>query len=93
MDLDDERTSVITDVEGKFFFLSVWIFCFYMLSAKSLFKTQIHVLDEETGCYASYQCVLPMQVHGADYAQMGMISNVKAEKLVSLFMRRNIIYV
>ncbi|XP_058790692.1 uncharacterized protein LOC131663927 isoform X2 [Phymastichus coffea] len=52
IDLDDERTSVITDVE-----------------------------DEETGCYASYQCVLPMQVHGADYAQMGMISNAKAEKL------------
>lgn len=39
--------------------------------------------DEETGCYASYQCVLPMQVHGADYSQMGMINNAKAEKLVS----------
>ncbi|OXU28567.1 hypothetical protein TSAR_005598 [Trichomalopsis sarcophagae] len=50
--LDDERTSVITDVE-----------------------------DEETGGYVSYQCVLPMQVHGADYVQMGMISNAKAEKL------------
>ncbi|XP_014237065.1 uncharacterized protein LOC106659174 [Trichogramma pretiosum] len=52
IDLDDERASVITDVE-----------------------------DEETGGYASYQCVLPMQVHGADYVQMGMISNAKAEKL------------
>lgn len=31
----------------------------------------------------SYQCVLPMQVHGAGYVQMGMISNAKAEKLVS----------
>ena len=27
--------------------------------------------------------MLPMQVHGADYAQMGMISNAKATKLVS----------
>lgn len=38
--------------------------------------------DEETGGYVSYQCVLPMLVHGSGYVQMQMISNSKAEKLV-----------
>lgn len=40
------------------------------------------VEDEETGGYVSYQCVLPMHVHGSGYVQMQMISNSKAEKLV-----------
>lgn len=39
-------------------------------------------VDEETGGYVSYQCVLPMLVHGSGYVQMQMISNSKAEKLV-----------
>ncbi|KAF7387300.1 hypothetical protein HZH68_012977 [Vespula germanica] len=39
------------------------------------------VEDEETGGYVSYQCVLPMHVHGSGYVQMQMISNSKAEKL------------
>lgn len=38
--------------------------------------------DEETGGYVSYQCVLPMVVHGSGYTQMQMISNSKAEKMV-----------
>ncbi|XP_051162727.1 uncharacterized protein LOC127282500 isoform X2 [Leptopilina boulardi] len=38
------------------------------------------VEDDETGGYVSYQCVLPMNVHGSGYAQMQMISNSKAEK-------------
>lgn len=43
----------------------------------------IHIFtDEETGGYVSYQCVLPMHVHGSGYVQMQMISNSKAEKLV-----------
>lgn len=41
--------------------------------------------DEETGGYVSYQCVLPMLVHGSGYVQMQMISNSKAEKLVSIY--------
>ncbi|XP_029178991.1 uncharacterized protein LOC114946588 isoform X2 [Nylanderia fulva] len=40
------------------------------------------VEDEETGGYVSYQCVLPMLVHGSGYVQMQMISNTKAEKLI-----------
>ncbi|XP_019888706.1 uncharacterized protein LOC105283875 isoform X2 [Ooceraea biroi] len=40
------------------------------------------VEDEETGGYVSYQCVLPMLVHGSGYVQMQMISNSKAEKLI-----------
>ncbi|CAK9817821.1 DDB1- and CUL4-associated factor 15 [Anthophora plagiata] len=40
------------------------------------------VEDEETGGYVSYQCVLPMHVHGSGYVQMQMISNSKAEKLI-----------
>lgn len=42
----------------------------------------IRFSDEETGGYVSYQCVLPMHVHGSGYVQMQMISNSKAEKLV-----------
>ena len=42
----------------------------------------LFLLDEETGGYVSYQCVLPMNVHGSGYTQMQMISNSKAEKLV-----------
>lgn len=45
----------------------------------------IHFIDEETGGYVSYQCVLPMHVHGSGYVQMQMISNSKAEKLVFCF--------
>lgn len=45
----------------------------------------IHFIDEETGGYVSYQCVLPMHVHGSGYVQMQMISNSKAEKLVLHF--------
>ncbi|XP_015592015.2 uncharacterized protein LOC107266235 isoform X2 [Cephus cinctus] len=40
------------------------------------------VEDDETGGYVSYQCVLPMHVHGSGYAQMQMISNSKAEKMM-----------
>ncbi|XP_072762738.1 uncharacterized protein [Anoplolepis gracilipes] len=40
------------------------------------------VEDEETGGYVSYQCVLPMLVHGSGYVQMQMISNSKAEKQI-----------
>ncbi|XP_017893081.1 uncharacterized protein LOC108632797 [Ceratina calcarata] len=40
------------------------------------------VEDEETGGYVSYQCVLPMHVHGSGYVQMQMISNIKAERLI-----------
>ncbi|XP_066583964.1 uncharacterized protein [Prorops nasuta] len=40
------------------------------------------VEDEETGGYVSYQCVLPVHVHGSGYVQMQMISNSKAEKLM-----------
>lgn len=42
----------------------------------------MYFIDEETGGYVSYQCVLPMHVHGSGYVQMQMISNSKAEKLV-----------
>lgn len=42
--------------------------------------------DEETGGYVSYQCVLPMLVHGSGYVQMQMISNSKAEKLVCIIL-------
>lgn len=42
----------------------------------------VRFTDEETGGYVSYQCVLPMHVHGSGYVQMQMISNSKAEKLV-----------
>lgn len=50
-----------------------------------MFKYLIFV-DEETGGYVSYQCVLPMHVHGSGYVQMQMISNSKAEKLVKLYL-------
>ncbi|KAK0166770.1 hypothetical protein PV327_004257 [Microctonus hyperodae] len=40
------------------------------------------VEDDETGGYVSYQCVLPMNVHGSGYVQMQMISNSKAEKMM-----------
>ncbi|XP_012288698.1 uncharacterized protein LOC105704225 [Orussus abietinus] len=40
------------------------------------------VEDDETGGYVSYQCVLPIHVHGSGYAQMQMISNSKAEKMM-----------
>ncbi|XP_063982430.1 uncharacterized protein LOC135165251 isoform X1 [Diachasmimorpha longicaudata] len=39
------------------------------------------VEDDETGGYVSYQCVLPMHVHGSGYVQMQMISNGKAERM------------
>ncbi|XP_046592832.1 uncharacterized protein LOC107218731 isoform X1 [Neodiprion lecontei] len=39
------------------------------------------VEDDETGGYVSYQCVLPMNVHGSGYTQMQMINNSKAEKM------------
>jgi len=45
--------------------------------------------DEETGGYVSYQCVLPMLVHGSGYVQMQMISNSKAEKLVFTVSKRS----
>ncbi|XP_014296629.1 uncharacterized protein LOC103576039 isoform X2 [Microplitis demolitor] len=40
------------------------------------------VEDDETGENVSYQCVLPMDVHGSGYVRMQMISNNKAEKLM-----------
>ncbi|XP_034942628.1 uncharacterized protein [Chelonus insularis] len=40
------------------------------------------VEDDETGGYVSYQCVLPVNVHGSGYVQMQMISNSKAAKLM-----------
>jgi len=46
--------------------------------------------DEETGGYVSYQCVLPMLVHGSGYVQMQMISNSKAEKLVFTVSKRSV---
>lgn len=47
------------------------------------------VEDDETGGYVSYQCVLPMHVHGSGYVQMHMISNGKAEKMVNFLISWN----
>lgn len=56
----------------------------YCLSCFNCNQYYIEIMfaDEETGGYVSYQCVLPMLVHGSGYVQMQMISNSKAEKLV-----------
>ena len=50
---------------------------------KNLIKLSSIITDDETGGYVSYQCVLPLHVHGTGYAQMQMISNSKAEKMVN----------
>ena len=39
--------------------------------------------DDELSSCTGYHNALPMEVHGAGYTQMHMISNTKAEKLVS----------
>ncbi|KAL1116486.1 hypothetical protein AAG570_004958 [Ranatra chinensis] len=42
--------------------------------------TNLVTLDDEIG--PGFQCALPLSVHGSAYAQMEMISNQKAEKLI-----------
>lgn len=39
--------------------------------------------DDELGTATGYHNALPLEVHGSGYTQMHMISNSKAEKLVS----------
>ena len=41
--------------------------------------------DDELSSATGYHNALPLEVHGSGYSQMHMISNTKAEKLVSLF--------
>jgi hypothetical protein len=74
---------VITDVEGIYLNLHDCIFktCFSYFPISIIINIILNA-DEETGGYVSYQCVLPMLVHGSGYVQMQMISNSKAEKLV-----------
>jgi hypothetical protein len=39
--------------------------------------------DDDFSESTGYHCALPLEVHGAGYAQLQMISNTKAGKLVS----------
>lgn len=45
------------------------------------------VSDDDIG--TGFHCALPLSVHGSAYAQMEMISNQKAEKLVVNFAANN----
>ena len=40
-------------------------------------------LDDDLSCSTGYHNALPLEVHGAGYAQMQMVSNAKALRLVS----------
>jgi hypothetical protein len=40
--------------------------------------------DDDFSESTGYHCALPLEVHGAGYAQLQMISNTKAGKLVSV---------
>lgn len=75
IELDDEMVSVITDVEGEL------PACYRRKHFNNVIS--LNIADDETGGYVSYQCVLPMNVHGSGYTQMQMINNSKAEKMVT----------
>jgi len=44
----------------------------------------IYFSDDDFSESTGYHCALPLEVHGAGYAQLQMISNTKAGKLVSV---------
>jgi hypothetical protein len=53
--------------------------------------------DDDFSESTGYHCALPLEVHGAGYAQLQMISNTKAGKLVSvivtnIFLQENSFY-
>ncbi|XP_057341598.1 uncharacterized protein LOC130678429 isoform X2 [Microplitis mediator] len=54
----------------------------YIESDDEMISVITEVEDDETGENVSYQCVLPIDVHGSGYVRMQMISNNKAEKLM-----------
>jgi hypothetical protein len=45
--------------------------------------------DDDFSASTGYHCALPLEVHGAGYAQLQMISNTKAGKLVSVIKSQN----
>jgi len=70
-EVDDEMISVITDIEGKKVFN-----CFSIPINLNWFA------DDDMSGLTGYHSALPLEVHGSGYAQMQMVSNSKAEKLV-----------
>ena len=42
----------------------------------------IFLIDDDLSCSTGYHNALPLEVHGAGYAQMQMVSNAKALRLV-----------
>jgi hypothetical protein len=44
----------------------------------------VYFADDDFSESTGYHCALPLEVHGAGYAQLQMISNTKAGKLVSV---------
>jgi len=50
----------------------------------TLFIMRIYFSDDDFSESTGYHCALPLEVHGAGYAQLQMISNTKAGKLVSV---------
>ena len=44
----------------------------------------VYFSDDDFSESTGYHCALPLEVHGAGYAQLQMISNTKAGKLVSV---------
>lgn len=72
--MDDEMISVITDIEGNI----------QKFSSLSLIEPLLFSIpDDDMSGLTGYHSALPLEVHGSGYAQMQMVSNSKAERLVS----------
>jgi DDB1- and CUL4-associated factor 15 len=75
-EVDDEMISVITDIEGTTALFSPFecdVNQFYCSSS-----------DDDMSGLTGYHSALPLEVHGSGYAQMQMVSNSKAERLVRI---------
>lgn len=76
-EVDDEMISVITDVEG-----TIWNIFLYEHDSNDV---SCYFSDDDMSGLTGYHSALPLEVHGSGYAQMQMVSNSKAERLVSVY--------
>lgn len=60
----------------------------YVFNTKSM--TWWNIIDDDLSSSTGYHNALPLEVHGAGYNQMAMVSNSKALRLVNLLFMINL---
>lgn len=83
-EVDDELVSVITDIEGRHGYHFNYRTALVTLKITSCCAFYINGSDDDLSSSTGYHNALPLEVHGAGYNQMAMVSNAKAFRLVRI---------